>query len=302
MLVWRPGSALRPTQALDPPAFRRYVDPVSLRILYIAEIVGKTGVFVVKNLLPGLRREFEPDLVVACADGATGGAGVGRAHAAYLRKLGADILTTGERGFYKKDIVELFPKASWLLRPANYPLGVPGHGWKVFAAGDKKIAVVQFLGQSGFPRTHLANPFLLVDDLLPRLRQETPVIIVEFHASTTAEKITMAAHLDGRVTAVIGAHTRVPSADCRVSAKGTAAITDAGRTGTFLSVGGLDPEGRVREYLSGIPEWSRDGGQALELQGCLVEADEKGRALSMKQLRVPCEEVMVERAGNGDED
>lgn len=274
---------------------------MSVKILYIAEIVGKTGVFVVKNLLPGLRRDLKPDLVVACADGATGGAGVGRAHAAYLRKLGADILTTGERGFYKKDIVELFPKASWLLRPANYPYGVPGHGWKVFASGDKKIAVLQLLGQAGFPRTHLANPFLLADDLIPRLKQETPVVIVEFHAATTAEKITMAAHLDGRVTAVIGAHSRVPTADSRVSAKGTASITDAGRTGAFLSVGGMDPAGRVREYLSGIPEWTRDGGGALELQGCLVEADESGKALSMELLRVPCKEVMVERTGNDDE-
>lgn len=275
---------------------------MSVRILYIAEIVGKTGVFIVKKLLPGLKRDLEPDLVVACADGATGGAGVGRAHAAYLRKLGVDVVTTGERAFYKKDIVELFPKASWLLRPANYPHGVPGHGWKIFASGEKKAAIIQLLGQSGFPRTHLANPFLLVDDLLPRLKQETPVVIVEFHAATTAEKITMAAHLDGRVAAVIGAHTRVPTADCRVSAGGTAAVTDAGRTGTLLSVGGMDPESRVREYLTGIPEWSRDGGRILELQGCLIEVGDDGRALSIAPVRRICEEAMIERTGNDNED
>jgi len=213
-----------------------------------------------------------------------------------------DILTTGERAFYKKDIVELFPKASWLLRPANYPYGVPGHGWKIFAAGEKRIAVIQLLGQSGFTRTHLANPFLLMDDLLPRLRQEASVVFVEFHAATTAEKIALTAHLDGRVTAVIGSHTRVPTADCRISAKGTAAMTDAGRTGTFLSVGGMDPETRIREFLTGIPEWARDGGQALELQGCLVEAGDDGKALSIEPVRKACEEVMIERAGNSDED
>jgi 2',3'-cyclic-nucleotide 2'-phosphodiesterase len=274
---------------------------VSVRILYIAEIVGKTGVFTVKNLLPGLKKDLAPDLVVACADGATGGAGVGRAHAAYLRKLGVDILTTGERAFYKKDIVELFPKASWLLRPANYPYGVPGHGWKIHVTENGRVAVIQLLGQSGFTRTHLANPFLLMDDLLSRLRSETPTVIVEFHAATTAEKITMAAHLDGRVTAVIGAHTRVPAADAHVSAKGTASITDAGRTGTSISVGGMDPEARIREYLTGIPEWARDGGQALELQGCLVEADGGGKALSIEPVRRACKEVMVERTGNSDE-
>ena len=141
-----------------------------------------------------------------------------------------------------------------------------------------------------------------MDDLLPRLKQETPVVIVEFHAATTAEKITMAAHLDGRVSAVIGAHTRVPTADCRVSAKGTAAVTDAGRTGTLLSVGGMDPESRIREYLTGIPEWSRDGGQGLELQGCLIEAGDDGRALSIAPVRRICEEAMIERTGNDNED
>ncbi len=287
---------------LDRPPSRRYVGIVGIRILYIAEIVGKSGVFTLKNLLPELKRELAPDLVVACAEGATGGSGLGKAHAVYIRKLGADILTTGEKAFYKKDIVELFPKASWLLRPANYPYGVPGHGWKVFAAGDRKVAVLALLGQSGFPRTHLANPFLLADDLLPRLKQESDAVFVEFHATTTAEKIAMAAHLDGRVTAVIGAHTRVPAADCRVSAKGTAAVTDAGRTGTSLSVGGMDPESRIREFLTGIPNWSRDGGRALELQGCLVEAGDDGRAVSIQPVRRACKEVMVERTGNSDED
>lgn len=275
---------------------------MSVKILYIAEIVGKSGVFTVKNVLPALKAELSPDLVVACADGATGGAGVGRAHAAYLKKLGVDILTTGERAFFKKDIVELFPKVSWLLRPANYPYGVPGHGWKIQSTANGKVAVIQVLGQSGFARTHLANPFLLLDDLLPRLKAETPTVIVEFHAATTAEKIAMAAHLDGRVTAVIGAHTRVPAADARVTPKGTAAVTDAGRTGTSISVGGMDPVVRIREYLSGIPEWARDGGQALELQGCLVEADGEGKALSIEPVRRACKEVMVDRTGNSDED
>ncbi|HSV55567.1 MAG TPA: TIGR00282 family metallophosphoesterase [Magnetospirillaceae bacterium] len=275
---------------------------MGVRILYIAEIVGKTGVFVVKKLLPELRRELRPDLVVACADGATGGSGLGRSHAVYLRKLGADVLTTGERGFYKRDIVDFFPKVSWLLRPANYPAGVPGQGWRVYQAGVRKIAVIQLLGQAGFARTHLANPFLLADDLVPRLRQEAPVVLVEFHAATTSEKITMAAHLDGRVTAVIGAHTRIPTADARISARGTAAITDAGRTGSFLSVGGMDPEDRIREYLTGIPGWSKDGKGDLELQGCLVEAGEDGLAVSIQLIRRACKEVMIERTGNGDED
>lgn len=268
---------------------------MGIRILYIAEIVGKAGVFTVKKLLPRIKRDLRVDFTIGNADSATGGAGLGRQHAVYLRKLGVEAITTGECAYYKRDIVEYMPKAPYLLRPANYPYGNPGKGYKVFACGAARIAVFQLLGQAGFSRVHLANPYHSVSDLARKLREETPIVVLDFHAATTAEKQTMARHIEGSVTAVIGSHTKAQTADARVRG-GTAYITDAGRTGSLMSVGGFDPETRVREYLSGIPAWSKDGRIGLELQGCLIEAAEDGRALSIEALRLPCDEVLEDKA------
>jgi len=210
---------------------------VSIRILYVAEIVGKAGVFTVKKLLPAAIRELGVDFVIGNADSATGGAGLGRQHCVYLRKLGIEAITTGECAYYKRDIVEHMPKAPYLLRPANYPYGNPGRGYKVFtagtAAGPVKVAVVELLGQAGFSRVHLANPYQAISDLGRKLREETPIVILDFHAATTAEKLTMSYHAGGLVSAVIGSHTKAQTADARI-ARGTAYITDAGRTGVQI--------------------------------------------------------------------
>jgi hypothetical protein len=267
---------------------------VSIRILYVAEIVGKAGVFTVKKLLPTVIRDTKADFVIGNADSATGGAGLGRQHAVYLRKLGIEAITTGECAYYKRDIIEHMPKAPYLIRPANYPYGNPGRGYKVFSSGGAKIAVVQLLGQAGFPRVHLANPYQAIVDLSRKLHEETPIVILDFHAATTAEKLTMSYHAVGLVSAVIGSHTKAQSADARVT-RGTAYITDAGRTGSLLSVGGLDPATRIGEYLSGISAWAKDGTVGLELQGCLVEVGEDGHALSIENLRIPCAEILEEK-------
>jgi 2',3'-cyclic-nucleotide 2'-phosphodiesterase len=267
---------------------------VSIRILYVAEIVGKAGVFTVKKLLPAAVRELRADFVIGNADSATGGAGLGRQHAVYLRKLGLEAITTGECAYYKRDIVEHMPKAPYLLRPANYPYGNPGRGYKVFNCSKGKVAVVQLLGQAGFSRVHLANPYQAIADLARKLREETPIIILDFHAATTAEKLTMSYHASGLVSAVIGSHTKALTSDARV-ARGTAYITDAGRTGSLLSVGGHDPATRIGEYLTGISAWAKDGSAGLELQGCLVEVGDDGRAVSIESLRIPCAEVLEDK-------
>ena len=264
-------------------------------------------------MLAAARRDLRADFVIGNADSATGGAGLGRQHAVYLRKLGLEAITTGECCYYKRDIVEHMPKAPYLLRPANYPYGNPGRGYKVFscasgggdaspaggapvaARGTVKVAVLQLLGQAGFSRVHLANPYQAVTDLARKLREETPIIILDFHAATTAEKQTMSYHAAGLVSAVIGSHTKAQTADARVARGGTAYITDAGRTGSLLSVGGLDPATRIGEYLSGISAWAKDGSAGLELQGCLVEVGNDGRAVSIEALRIPCPEVLEEK-------
>ena len=273
-----------------------------MKILYVGEIVGKAGVFTVKKTLAKAKAELGADFVIGNADSATGGAGLGRQHSVYLRKLGLEAITLGDCCYYKRDIIEAYAKAPYLIRPANYPYGNPGRGYHVFNTPKGKVAVVELLGQAGFPRVHLANPFQAILDLSRKLREEAPVIVLDFHAATTAEKEAMARHADGLVSAVIGSHGKTLTADARVLPGGTASITDAGRTGSLMSVGGQDAATRIHEFISGIPAWAKDGTAGLELQGCLVEVGADGRATSMRSLRIPCEEVLDDGTGDGDGD
>jgi metallophosphoesterase (TIGR00282 family) len=270
-----------------------------LDILYVAELVGKAGVYALKKGLPELRESHAPDLVIVNADGATGGRGLGRNHAAYIRKLGADVLTTGECCFYKKDLVQNMEKLPYVLRPDNISPAAPGFGSRIYNAGKFKIAVAVMLGQSGFSRMHGDNPFMRLPVLLERLSRETPFIIVDFHASATAEKLTFFAVADGRCSAVIGSHTRVQSADETILPGGTAVICDAGRTGSLDSVGGSEKETKIREYLSGIPDWTREAWDRPELEGVLLSLDDRGKALSIARIRHP---VPASPQGSGDEE
>jgi len=267
-----------------------------VKILYVAEIVGKAGGYWLKKALPALCRSRGVDFVVANGDGATGGAGLGRNHAGYIRKLGVDAITMGESVFFKKDLVENFAKTPYVLRPANLGVQAPGWGSRVFNANGRKVAVACLLGQAGFDRMHADNPFELLPELLERLRRETPFVVVDFHASATAEKLSLFRFADGKCTAVVGSHGRVQTADERILPGGTASICDAGRTGSADSVGGCDPASRVAEFLSGIPDWTRDAWAKPELQGVLIEADDEGRASSIERIRIACPEA--QDAGN----
>ncbi|MDR3122922.1 MAG: YmdB family metallophosphoesterase, partial [Treponema sp.] len=206
-------------------------------MLYIAEIVGKAGVYALKTALGDLKKQKKADFVIAGADGVTGGNGLGRNHAGYLHKMGINVLTTGECCFYKRDLVENMGKIPYVLRPENLNPQAPGIGARVYAAGDAKIAVAVLLGQSGFARLHGDNPYARLPALLERLRRETPYVIVDFHAEATAEKRALFALADGACSAVIGSHNRVQTADETVLPGGSAVITDAGRTGSRNSVG-----------------------------------------------------------------
>ncbi|MDR0568616.1 MAG: YmdB family metallophosphoesterase [Spirochaetaceae bacterium] len=256
-----------------------------MRILYVAEVVGKAGLYAFKKGLAGLKQKQSFDFVIACADGVTSGNGVSRGHASYIRKLGANALTTGDCCFYKKDLAENISKIPYILRPANLNPEAPGFGSRIFKAGGRKIGVAVLLGQSGFHRLHGDSPFSALPVLLEQLRQETPYIVVDFHAEATAEKRTFFAIADGRCSAAIGSHTRVQTADETILPGGAAVITDAGRTGASESVGGVDVQSRIREYLTGIPDWTKDAWDAPELQGVIVSIDDAGKACSIERVR-----------------
>jgi metallophosphoesterase (TIGR00282 family) len=257
-----------------------------MKVLYVAELVGKAGVYAFKKALPELKWRYPWDFLVLCADGVTGGNGLGRNHAAYLRKLGANVLTTGECCFYKKDLTENIEKIPYVLRPENLNLEAPGFGSRIYKAGTEKIAVTVLLGQSGFSRIHGNNPFSLLPALLERLRQETPYIIVDFHAQASAEKKSLFFVAAGRCSAVIGSHTRVQTADECIFKGGTAVISDAGRTGSRESVGGCDAASRIQEYISGIPDWTKDAWDKPELQGVYIDIGPDGKARSIERVRL----------------
>ncbi len=261
---------------------------VSLRILFLGELVGKAGIYCVKQSLQKLKTSREIDFVVANGDGVTGGFGLGKSHSVYLRKLGVDVLTGGDQIFYKKDMVASFNTTPSVLRPANLPPGSPGRGWRHYAVGKIRVGVINLIGQSGFLRMHGSNPFTFLPDIVSRLKEDAPTIILDFHATTTAEKQAMFRIADGMVTAAIGTGQRVVTADARVTEGGTATLCDAGRTGSIQSVAGLDPEVEIRQFLRQVPERSNETFEGLEIQGAIIDADDTGRATNIETIRIPC--------------
>jgi metallophosphoesterase (TIGR00282 family) len=261
-----------------------------MKVLYIAEIVSKAGVYAFKKALPELKNRYPWDFLIACADGATGGNGLGRNHAAYLHKLGVNVLTLGECCFYKKDLTESLEKLPYVLRPDNLNPDAPGFGSRIYkTSSGEKIAAAVLLGQNGFGRLHSGSPFVHLPVLLERLRQETPYIVVDVHAQASAEKKTLFYAADGKCSAVIGSHTRVQTADDCILPGGTAVISDAGRTGSSESVGGCDTASRIQEYLSGIPDWTKDAWDKPELQGVHVDISPDGKARSIERVRIAVE-------------
>ncbi len=178
-------------------------------------------------------------------------------------------------------------KIPYVLRPENINGGAPGIGEKIYKTENEKIAVIVLLGQNGFNRLHANNPFTALPPLLERLKKQTPYIIVDFHAQATAEKKTLFFTADGNCSAVIGSHTKVQTADETILPNGTAVITDAGRTGSIQSVGGSDINSRVKEYITGIPDWTKEAWDQPELQGVYLDIGKDGKALSIERVRIP---------------
>ena len=256
-----------------------------VRILFIGEIVSRPGIFAIKTNLHKLKEKYRPDLVIANGDGTTGGYGLGKTHAIYLRKLGIDILTGGDQIYYKKDMVAGFDQTFHVLRPANYPPGNPGRGWRTINAGNVKIGVISLLGLAGFSRVHLSNPFNFLPEIFKRLQEETTSILLDFHSVTTAEKATMALHSDGKLSAMIGTGMRVLTADAEILPGGTAVLSDAGRTGSIDSVNGYDPKTEIQQFMTAIPEKSMDCWNGLEIQGAVIDIGDDGKATAITPFR-----------------
>jgi metallophosphoesterase (TIGR00282 family) len=259
---------------------------MAIRILVLGEIVGKPGIFAAKSAIPKLKEEYNLQGIIANADGATHGYGLGRNHSIYLRKMGIDVLTGGDQIYFKKDLHPQLEQAPYILRPANFPPGNPGRGWRVYSMGGVRVGVISLLGLSGFSRVHLSNPYSFLPEITKRLT-DADITILDFHSCTTAEKAAMNILADGQVSAVVGSGIRTLTADAEILPKGTAVISDTGRTGSLMSVAGFKPEIEIQQFLTAIPERSQEWWLGLEAQGVVLEFDDNFKAAAITPIRFP---------------
>jgi len=247
-----------------------------MRILFLGDIVGRAGRRAVTRLLPGLKAEWEVDCVVANSENASGGIGLTAKNAKQLRSVGIDVLTSGNHIWKHKDVIECMQANSWLLRPANYPPGVPGHGWGVYEVSNGELAVINLLGRIFLEQVDC--PFRVVENILSRIQEQTRHILVDFHAEATSEKKALLYALTGKVSAVIGTHTHVPTADAQISPDATAYISDVGMCGPYHSIIGMEPGPILERLRTGLPQPFTVGKGEVVVQGVLLETDERGRA------------------------
>jgi len=261
-----------------------------MRILFIGDIVGKAGRRAIHGLLEKVVADDEIEFTIANGENAAGGMGITPEIAIEMLDEGVDVLTSGNHIWAKKEIIPFLDEESRLLRPANYPEGVPGRGAGVFRLGNgKKIGILNLEGRVFMK--HLDCPFRVGEKEVERLKQETNIVIVDFHAEATSEKMAMGWFVDGKVSAVLGTHTHIQTCDEKILDKGTAYITDVGMTGPLNSVIGIRKEVALERLLTQIP-WKFDvATEDIELQGVVVEVDPKtGKSKSIERIRVPLDE------------
>jgi len=244
-----------------------------MKILFIGDIVGKPGREAVKKLLPVLQKEYGFDLVIANAENASGGRGLTKETAQELYDYGLDFLTMGNHVWDQKDILKFIDDENRLIRPANYPKGVPGKGYGFARRNGIKVGIINLSGRIFLPP--LENPFTMVMQIVNAIAAETPVIIVDFHAEATSEKVAMGWLLNGKVSAVIGTHTHIQTADARVLNNGTAYITDVGMTGPADSVLGVKKEIIINSFLTQMPARFEVASGDIRINAVILDIDEK---------------------------
>ena len=223
-----------------------------MRILAVGDIVGESGVRKLKSELPRIKNTENIDFVITNGENSAGGMGINEKNFNDILEAGTDVVTMGNHTWGKKDIFK-FIDHKQLLRPANYPKGVVGKGLGIYECKDKKIAVMNFMGRVDI-NILTENPFLLAKEMVNELQEKVDIIVIDFHAEATAEKIAMARYLDGKVTFIFGTHTHVQTADEQILPNGTGYITDIGMTGPKNSVIGMDAEVSIKRFETTLPE------------------------------------------------
>jgi 2',3'-cyclic-nucleotide 2'-phosphodiesterase len=254
-----------------------------MRVLFIGDVVGGPGRRGLAAAMPGLREEHSPDLVIVNGENSAGGMGITEKTAKALFDAGAGAITTGNHVYRHREAYDFLDREQRLVRPANYPHANPGRGHVVVEAGGMRVGVINLSGAVGLQVAR--SPFHEVDAILERI--EADCVVVDFHAEVTSEKVAMGWHLDGRVAAVLGTHTHVPTADGRVLPGGTAYISDVGMTGSRTSVLGVKPEQVLKRLITQMPVKFETAEEDVWVMGAAVEINSEGLAASIEPVMVP---------------
>ena len=254
-----------------------------MKILAVGDIVGENGVQKLKQELPRIRQDENIDFVIVNAENSAGGMGITTKIFDDLMKLNIDTITMGNHTWGKKDIFSFIDHPR-LLRPANYSKGVVGKGLGIYDCKNKKVAVMNLIGRTDM-NVLSENPFTVANELVNSIADKADIIIIDFHAEATAEKIAMAMYLDGKITALFGTHTHVQTADEHILENGTAYITDIGMTGPKNSVIGMDPTASIKRFVTSLPERYKLAEGDCILNGCVFEInDENCRVEKIKRI------------------
>ena len=256
-----------------------------MRILAVGDIVGESGVRKLKSELHRIKNAENIDFVITNGENSAGGMGINEKYFNDILEAGTDVVTMGNHTWGKKDIFKFIDHPQ-LLRPANYPKGVVGKGLGIYECKQKKIAVMNFMGRVDI-NILTENPFLLAKDMVNDLQGKVDIIIIDFHAEATAEKIAMARYLDGKITCIFGTHTPVQTADERILPNGTAFITDIGMTGPKDSVIGMDAEASIKRFETTLPEKYKLAEGECILNAVIFDIDEtNNRATDIKRIYI----------------
>jgi 2',3'-cyclic-nucleotide 2'-phosphodiesterase len=245
----------------------------SLRLFFIADIVGEPGLKLLETMFPSLKEKYKPDFIIANAENSHEGRGLNQQIVKRLYDLDVDVITGGNHSFDKWKIFQYMKTDEKLLRPLNYPKGNAGYGYGVYEAGKTghKVGVVNLQGRTFMPQ--IDDPFSTCEWALERIKKETGIVFIDFHAEATAEKLAFAWNFDGQVSAIVGTHTHIPTNDARILPGGTGYLTDAGMTGPFDSVIGMDTATSIRRFTLGTPQKYKIATNDNRICGVYLEID-----------------------------
>ena len=255
-----------------------------MKILMVGDIVGSVGLNKLKEELPKIKQQNQIDFIIANGENIAEGMGITEKDFKELKKIGVNVITLGNHTWAKKDVFKIIEEDS-IIRPANYVKNIPGHGYGIFNWNDKKIAVMSLMGRVDI-NVLSENPFIVADNIIQKLNKEADIIIVDFHAEATAEKIAMLYHLDGRVNAIVGTHTHVQTADERVTEKGTAYITDVGMTGPKNSVIGMDINASIKRFETALPEKYKIATGECILNAVMFKLNDKNKVEYIERISI----------------